>query len=55
VQGQLKWNIHIKIGIAIVDILDWKCHLMGVNSYRAMGPFGVKVYVMLVCQSRNFH
>jgi hypothetical protein len=28
---------------------------MGVNSYRAMGPFGVKVYVMLVCQSVNFH
>ena len=27
---------------------------MSVNSYRAMGPFGVKVYVMLVCQSRNF-
>ena len=27
---------------------------MSVNSYRAMGPFGVKVYVMLVCHSRNF-
>ena len=27
---------------------------MSVNSYRAMGLHSIKMYVMLVCQSRNF-
>ena len=27
---------------------------MSVNSYWAMGPLGIEMYVMLVCQNRNF-